>query len=421
MLKSFDPSSLASPRPPNMKACPMTQPLALEGVTILDLSRVLAGPWSTQILADLGAKVIKVEKPDRGDDTRIWGPPFIPGTTDAAYFACTNRNKHSVAVDFAREEGAAIIREMAKKADILVENFKLGGLAKYGLDYESLKSENPGLIYCSITGFGQTGPYAPRAGYDYLIQGMSGLMSVTGHDTPTKVGVAISDLVTGLYATISILAALRHREQTGQGQHIDCSLLDCQTAAMANQAANWLVGGVVPKAMGNNHPNVVPYRVFAVADGHIIIACGNDGQFQRLCQALGMKDEATDPRFVKNVDRVLNRQAIDDLIEARTKQLSKQQALELLEKHAVPGGPINNIPEVFEDPHIQARGLLNTLTREDGTNITAPGFPVKLSETPARSEIAPPTLGVHTNQVLEDMLSLQEKELEALRSKGIIG
>ena len=399
----------------------MTHPLALEGVTVLDLSRVLAGPWSTQILADLGAKVIKVEKPETGDDTRIWGPPFIPGTTDAAYFACTNRNKNSVAVDFAQEEGAAIIRAMAPKADILVENFKLGGLAKYGLDYESLKAENPGLIYCSITGFGQTGPYASRAGYDYLIQGMSGLMSVTGHETPTKVGVAISDLVTGLYATISILAALRHREETGQGQHIDCSLLDCQTAAMANQAANWLVGGVVPKPMGNSHPNVVPYRVFEVADGHIIIACGNDGQFQRLCQAFDMKEEATDPRFLKNVDRVLNRQAIDDLIEERTSKMSKQRALELLEQHAVPGGPINNIPEVFEDPHIQARGLLKTLERGDGTVITAPGFPVKLSETPARSDIAPPILGVHTQEVLQEMLMLKQDELDILRKKGIIG
>lgn len=404
----------------------MTHEMALEGLTVLDLSRVLAGPWCTQTLADLGAEVIKVEKPGQGDDTRGWGPPFLEGTTDAAYFTCCNRNKHSVAIDFSTKEGSELVRKLAKNADILVENYKLGGLKKYGLDYASLAKENPALIYCSITGFGQTGPYAHRAGYDFLVQGMSGMMSVTGAPDhlegggPVKAGVAISDLFTGLYATTSILAAVQYRHKTGKGQHIDCALLDCQVALMANQAANYLVGGMVPGRFGNNHPNVVPYRVYQVSDGYIIIACGNDGQFQRLCEALNIPELHGDARFLTNALRIINRDELDPLIENATRKFTKDEALSKLEQHQVPGGPINDLPDVFADPHIQARSMQQTLTRPDGTDVTVASFPVKLSETPAAHRSAPPQLGNATFDVLRDKLGLTPEDLKELAEGGLI-
>ena len=390
------------------------QPMALEGIKVLDLSRILAGPWSTQILGDLGADVVKVESPDGGDDTRKWGPPFmmLPDgeRTDAAYFACCNRNKRSVAIDFSTPAGAHRVRQLAAKADILVENYKLGGLRKYGLEYETLKIENPGLIYCSVTGFGQDGPYAARPGYDFLIQGMGGLMSITGGSDeapggePTKVGVAVCDLFTGMNATVAILAALQHRHKTGKGQYIDCSLLDSQVAMLANQASNWLNGGVEPGRLGNSHPNVVPYTVYPAKNGHIIISCGNDRQFQKLCAAFEQPELASDPRFVTNEARNNNRDAIDSTIAAETSKLEKQQIISLLEQAGVPCGPINTIREVFEEPHVVARGSEVAQHRADGAHFRTIGFPAKLSDTPASYRRPPPQLGGDSDTVFEDWL-----------------
>lgn len=389
-----------------------SDPSALAGVKVLDLSRILAGPSATQMLADLGADVVKVENPMGGDDTRSWGPPFIEDDkgvrSEAAYFACCNRNKRSVSLDFTTEEGAQSARALASKADILVENFKPGGLQKYGLDYESLKALNPGLIYCSITGFGQSGPYANRPGYDFLIQGMGGLMSITGQPDgspgaePVKVGVAICDLFTGLNAVSAILAALYYRTHSGKGQHIDCSLLDCQVAMLANQSSNWLNCGITPQRMGNNHPSIVPYRVFAVADGHVIINCGNDGQFSRLCAVLKVPEMAEDARFKTNEARCDNRALTDQTIADLLASYEKQALISLLEEANVPCGPINDIPAIFADSHLQHRQMEVELERGDGTAFKGVAYPPKLSKTPARYNSPPPQLGVHSQAVFKE-------------------
>ncbi|WP_347313561.1 CaiB/BaiF CoA transferase family protein [Defluviimonas sp. SAOS-178_SWC] len=336
----------------------MMTPLA--GLKVVELARILAGPWAGQTLADLGAEVIKVEAPE-GDDTRRWGPPFIEreGDRSAAYFHSCNRGKKSVTADFRTEEGQAFVRDLVKDADILIENFKVGGLAKYGLDYQSLRKVNPRLIYCSITGFGQTGPYAHRAGYDYIIQGMSGLMSVTGEPNgqPQKVGVAVTDIFTGVYATTAILAAVHQRGVTGEGQHVDMALFDVATSVMANQAMNYLASGIAPMRMGNAHPNIVPYSVFDCADGWIIIATGNDGQYRRLCMVLGLEALAEAPDYLTNADRIANRAALAETITSKTRTWSKSDLLAACEAEGVPAGPINDMGEVFADPQIVARGM----------------------------------------------------------------
>ncbi len=401
----------------------------LSHLKVLDLSRVLAGPWAGQALGDLGADVIKVESPQGGDDTRKWGPPFLDAlgeTRDAAYYTACNRNKRSVTIDFARPEGAEMVRRLAARCDVVIENFKVGGLAKYGLDHESLRACDPRLIYCSITGFGQTGPYAHRAGYDFLVQGMGGLMSVTGQPdgapgaAPMKVGVAVSDLFTGMYAVSAILAALIHRDRTGEGQHIDCALLDCQVAMLANQGANWLSGGLVPTRLGNNHPNVVPYSVYPVADGHVIVACGNDGQFRKLGIALGSPALADDARFSTNDARVRNRAATDDELTRLLAKLTREEAIAKLECAGVPCGPINALPDVFADPHVKARGLEVMLERSDGARVSGVAFPARLSATPATLRAAPPRLGQDTEAVLGEELGLDAPAIASLRAQGVV-
>lgn len=406
----------------------------LSHLTVLDLSRILAGPWATQVLADLGARVIKIESP-MGDDTRRWGPPFLTRdaaedhveASDAAYFTCCNRNKESVCVDFSKPEGAELVRKLAGEADILVENFKVGGLKKYGLDYASLRDINPQLVYCSITGFGQTGPYANRAGYDFLIQGMGGLMSITGQpeskgrpSEPLKTGVAIADEFTGMYAATSILAAIAHRDQTGQGQHIDCALLDCQVAMLANQASNWLVGKRTPRPMGNHHPNLVPYRAYPVQDGHVIIACGNDRQFRSFCKVLGLEGLGNDVRFITNADRVANRLELETLLENQLVRHTRDRIIQLLEAESVPCGPINTIPEVFDDPQVIAREMVAPLKRADGYEIPTVRYPAKFSATPATHRSAPPKLGTHTRALLTEDLQLDEASIDALVKAGVI-
>ncbi len=369
---------------------------ALSHIRVLDLSRVLAGPWATQTLADLGADVIKVESPE-GDDTRRWGPPWLEGGEESAYFLCTNRGKRSVRIDFRSPEGQQRVRELAKTADVVVENFKVGGLAKYGLDYASLAADNPGLVYCSITGFGQTGPYAARPGYDFLIQAMGGLMSVTGpaDGEPQKVGVALSDIMTGLYATIGILAALSEREQSGQGQHVDLALLDVTAATLANQASNFLVGGRVPTRLGNAHPNIVPYQAFATADGHCIVAVGNDKQFHSFVSELGLPELSDDPRFASNEARVANRDELVGMIQEKMLQSDRDEWLNRLEAAGVPAGPINNVDEVFTDPQVLARGMRVTLPHPDNPDLEVAGNPIKLSRTPVEYRRPPPKLGEH--------------------------
>lgn len=390
----------------------MTAPAALAGIRVLDLSRVLAGPWSTQILADLGADVVKVEVPGRGDDTRAWGPPFLKGADGedeigtSAYYLAANRNKRSIAVDFASSEGAALLRQLATKADIVIENFKVGGLKKYGLDWESLRAVKPNLVYCSVTGFGQTGPYASRGGYDFVAQGMGGFMAITGEEggQPLRAGVAMADVTTGLYATISILAALRHAERTGEGQHIDISLLDTQIACLANQAMNWLVGGVDPGRLGNRHPTVVPYKTFDVADGTIIIAIGNDGQFRAFCALMGVPQLAQDERFVTASARLINR----DAIEAEVQRLvANEPGLPLIDRLAaagVPAGPVNKVSEVFADLFITARNVVHDFVRADGAHIPSVAFPGKLSATPATMRRPPPRVGEDEQSILADWL-----------------
>jgi crotonobetainyl-CoA:carnitine CoA-transferase CaiB-like acyl-CoA transferase len=378
----------------------------------------------------LGAEVIKIEEPKRGDDTRSWGPPFLDPDTQAplsAYYLACNRNKRSVTVDIAHPKGAALIRQLAKTCDVVLENFKVGGLARYGLDYASLRAVNPALVYCSITGFGQDGPYAARGGYDFLIQGMGGLMSVTGpagsgEDThPTKVGVPVTDLFTGLYAVISIQAALRHRDQTGEGQHIDCALLDTQVAILANQGMNWLVGGRVPAPMGNDHPTVVPYRTFAVADGHVIVAVGNDGQFHALCQLLDRPQIAADPRYASNALRVEHRHALEHALTEALRPWSSADLITAMAAAGVPGGPINRINQVFEDPQVIARQMVDNIETDSGTAIPQIRYPARLSSTPATLRRPPPRLGQDTVEVLTQALGLDHKTLTALQAQGIIG
>jgi len=393
-----------------------TQRMApLAGVRVLDLSRILAGPWAGQLLADLGADVVKVERPGVGDDTRQWGPPWLKDeqghdTGDAAYFLCANRNKRSVTVDMATPEGQATIRALAARADVLLENFKVDGLKQYGLDFETLSKANAGLVYCSITGFGQTGPYAARAGYDFLIQGMGGLMSVTGRADgeegagPQKVGVALTDIMTGLYATIAVQAALAERARSGLGQHIDLALLDVQVACLANQAANFLAGGVVPRRMGNAHPNIVPYQDFPTADGDMILAIGNDGQFAKFCAAAGHAEWAGDARFATNPQRVANRAVLIPLIRQATVQRPTREWIGLLEKAGVPCGPINRLDEVFADPQVVSRGLRFDLPHANAGSVPLVANPIRFSATPIEHRRAPPMLGEHTEDVLAEWL-----------------
>ena len=404
---------------------------ALSNLVVLDLSRILAGPWAAQLLADLGAEVIKVERPGAGDDTRGWGPPFLRDkegneTAEAAYFMCANRNKKSVTVDFTKPEGQAVVRRLAARADIVIENFKMGGLKAYGLDYDSLRAVNPGLIYCSITAFGHTGPYAARPGYDFLIQAMGGLMSITGRKEgepgagPQKVGVALTDILTGLYGTVGILAALAHRERTGKGQHIDMALLDVQVACLANQAMNYLVSGTSPVALGNSHPNIVPYQDFPTADGHMIIAVGNDSQFARLCEALGDAALGTDPRYCNNRLRAENRSALIPLLNELTVRRSTRDWVATLESAGVPCGPINALDAVFEDPQVQARGTQIELPHPVAGTVPGVANPIRMSETKVAYRSAPPQLGAHTRQILQDMLGMGADEVNALAAQGIV-
>lgn len=398
---------------------------ALSHLKILDLSRVLAGPWATQLLADLGAEVIKIERPGVGDDTRTWGPPWWSdqaGEREAAYFLSTNRNKRSVTIDFTQPEGQTLVRELARQADVVVENFKVGGLKKYGLDYDSLRQINPRLVYCSITGFGQNGPYADRAGYDFLIQGMSGLMSVTGEPDgpPEKVGVALTDILTGLYAANAIQAALAYRDRDGSGvgQHIDLALLDVQIACMANQAMNFLVSGRAPGRLGNAHPNIVPYAAFPTADGHMILAVGNDRQFAAFARLAGQADWATDTRFATNAARVAHRDELTTLIRAVTVTRNTADWIGLLETDAVPCGPINTLDEIFDDPQVRHRQIKKTMNRAGDMPQVA--NPIHFSATPVRYEKPPPALGADTDTVLSEMLGTDKKALEALKTRGII-
>ena len=404
---------------------------ALSHLRVLDLSRVLAGPWSGQILADLGAEVIKVERPGNGDDTRAWGPPFLKdaygeNTSEAAYYLSANRNKQSVTIDFTRPEGQKLVRELAAKSDILIENFKVGGLAAYGLDYESLKAINPDLIYCSITGFGQTGPYAKRAGYDFMIQGLGGLMSLTGRPEgeegagPVKVGVALTDILTGLYSTVAILAALAHRDHDGGGQHIDMALLDVQVACLANQASNYLVGGVVPRRMGNAHPNIVPYQDFPTADGYMIIAVGNDSQFARFCAAAGHPEWARDERFATNPQRVAHRAILIPLMRQTTVMRTTAEWISAFEAQAVPCGPVNRIDQVFADPQVVARGLKVEMPHPTAGTVALVANPVRLSASPVQYRLPPPLLGQHTQEVLQQWLGLDRAEIDGLRERKVV-
>jgi crotonobetainyl-CoA:carnitine CoA-transferase CaiB-like acyl-CoA transferase len=387
---------------------------ALSHLKVLDLSRVLAGPWASQILADLGAEVIKIERPDVGDDTRSWGPPFMADpegtpTAESAYFLSTNRGKQSVCVDIKSPEGQATLRTLGADCDVLIENFKAGDAARYGLGYEALAAINPALVYCSITGFGQTGPLRERPGYDFMIQAMAGLMSVTGQPDgaegagPQKVGVALTDIMTGLYATIGILAALAERDRSGLGQHVDMALFDVTVAALANQASNYLVGGINPVRLGNAHPNIVPYQSFVVKDGHLVVAVGNDQQYRRFVEVLGCPELAGDPRFATNGDRVRNRDALVPLLQGKMLERGKDEWLELLEAAKVPVGPINTVAEVFAQPQVAARDMRVTVPHPQNPGLTLVGNPIKLSRTPVEYHRAPPTLGQHTEQVLSGL------------------
>jgi crotonobetainyl-CoA:carnitine CoA-transferase CaiB-like acyl-CoA transferase len=409
---------------------PGPAPGALHGVRVLDLSRVLAGPWCTQTLADLGADVIKIERPGSGDDTRGWGPPFLPGrdghdTAEAAYYLGANRNKRSVTVDIATADGQALIRHLARQSDVFVENFKVGDMARYGLDAATLRAINPRLVYCSITGFGQTGPYRDRAGYDYAIQGMGGLMSVTGERDdlpgggPQKVGVAVADLFTGMYATVAILAALRHRDATGEGQVIDMALLDAQVAMLANLGSNYLVTGKAPVRAGNAHQNIVPYQVFEVADGHLILAVGNDGQYRKFCEVAGCPELAEDPRFASNSDRVRHRAALVPLLAERMRSRSRADWLTALEAAKVPCGPINSLDEVFADPQVLARRMTVAVEHPFSDELRLVASPMKLSATPVSLRRAPPLLGQHTDEVLS-AAGLTSDEILRLRERGIV-
>jgi crotonobetainyl-CoA:carnitine CoA-transferase CaiB-like acyl-CoA transferase len=409
---------------------------ALAGVRVLDLSRVLAGPWCTQTLADLGADVIKIERPPGdghpgGDDTRGWGPPFLKDrdgrdTAEAAYFLGANRNKRSVTIDIAQAEGQALVRRLAAGCDLVVENYKVGDMARYGLDAATLRAQWPRLVYCSITGYGQTGPYRANAGYDYAVQGLGGLMSVTGERDdrpgggPQKVGVAVADLFTGMYATVAVLAALRHRDLTGEGQVIDMALLDTQVAMLANLGANFLVTGVAPQRAGNAHQNIVPYQVFEVADGHLILAVGNDAQFERLCAVAGCPELAADPRYAQNANRVRHREVLIPLLAERLIQRPRAAWLAALDAAKVPCGPINDLADVFADPQVQARGMMTSVAHPHTDALHLVASPMKLSATPVTLRRAPPLLGQHTDEVLGE-LGIAGDERARLRSLGVIG
>jgi crotonobetainyl-CoA:carnitine CoA-transferase CaiB-like acyl-CoA transferase len=396
----------------------------LTGIKVLDLSRVLAGPWATQILADLGAEVIKIEKPGEGDETRTWGPPYLErdGAREAAYFLAANRGKKSVCIDIAKPEGARLIADLAVQADVLIENFKVGGLQRYGLDFATLSVLNPRLVYCSITGYGQDGPYAEKPGYDFVIQAMGGMMSLTGaaDGEPMKAGVAITDLMTGLYAANAIQAALHHRHQTGGGQHIDLALMDVQVAMLANQALNYFVTGRNPGRWGNAHPNIVPYQAFAAQDGDLVVAVGNDGQFTRLCQAIGAGDLVTDPRFTRNADRVKNRAALVTRLQAVFAEEPVAHWIDRLDAAGVPVGGVNGLDQVFADPQVVSRGLRIDLPH--ATLGTAPGVasPIRLSDADVGATSAPPALGADTRQVLSDRLGLDDGRLRQLADDGVI-
>ncbi|HLU19964.1 MAG TPA: CaiB/BaiF CoA-transferase family protein [Pusillimonas sp.] len=402
---------------------------ALQDIVVLDLSRILAGPWSTQNLADLGADVIKVERPGTGDDTRRWGPPFATDPDgvagDAAYFFCCNRGKRSITLDFTVDAGRSVLLELVKKADILVENYKVGGLKKYGLDYDTLSQINPRLIYCSVTGFGQSGPYATRPGYDALIQAMGGLMSITGESDdvpgggPQKVGVAVVDILTGLYATSAILAALHQRGRTGKGQHIDVSLLDVQVAMLANQASNYLIGNQVPGRLGSAHPSIVPYQPFACADGHVMLAIGNDTQFANLCLAAGCPDLATDPRFATNAQRVLNRDTLIPLLQQRMACKTIDEWCDLGNRHGFPCGPINTVDRVFEDEQVKARQIRVDIDSARYGKVATVASPMRLSDSPVQYKAPPPELGEHTDDVLSE-LGLDAAKIAELRQMKAI-
>ncbi|RYX91343.1 MAG: CoA transferase [Comamonadaceae bacterium] len=409
---------------------------SLDGIRILDLSRVLAGPWCTQTLADLGADVIKIERPGSGDDTRTWGPPFLKNadgsdTAEAAYYLGANRNKRSVTCDISLPAGQALVRELAAHCDVFVENFKVGDMARYGLDFASIKALNPRIVYCSVTGFGQDGPYAERAGYDYAIQGMGGLMSVTGERDdlgggPQKVGVAVADLMTGMYATVAILAALRHAEKTGEGQQVDMALLDTQVAMLANLGANYLVSGKAPQRAGNAHQNIVPYQVFEVApapDGsreHLILAVGNDSQYAKFCKVANIPELATNPLFAKNRDRVLNRAQLVPVLEAVMKTRAKADWLAALEAAKVPCGAINNLQEVFADPHVASRGMVTQWTHPLREDLKLVSSPIRLSVTPVRTDLPPPLLGQHTEEVLRTVLNYPAERIAGLQQQEVI-
>ena len=407
---------------------PTAAPQALAGIKVLDVSRVLAGPWCTQILADFGADVIKIESIGHGDDTRGWGPPDLPAepgwesSRGSAYYLSCNRNKRSVAIDLAHPEGAALVRRLAAEADVLVENFKFGGLKKFGLDYDSLRDINPRLVYCSVTGFGHTGPYADRPGYDFVAQAMGGMMSITGEKDgpPIRPGVAMADLSTGMYAAVSVLIALRHAERTGEGQHIDCSLLDTQIATLANQGLSYLVGGVSPGRLGNAHPTVVPYRVFDAADGSVVVAVGNDAQFRTLCAVLELPELAADPRYAINSQRVIHRDTLEATLQAAIGTHQVHALIDTLCARNVPCGPVNTIGQIFEDPFIEARGVVHRFRRGDGVEVPSVAFPGKFSLTPAQFERPPPHVGEHTGEVLGQWLGLDEEQRERLRRDGAI-
>jgi len=399
----------------------------LKGIRVLDLSRVLAGPWASQVLADLGASVIKIEKPGLGDDTRGWGPPYLKDrrgreTSESAYFLSTNRGKRSAAIDISKKEGAEAVRKLAKRADVILENFKVGGLRKYRLDYALLKKINPKLVYCSITGFGQTGPRRHQPGYDFMIQGMGGLMSITGTEAsgPLKAGVAIADISTGLYAAIAILGALLSREKTGKGQHIDLALLDVQASWLANQAMNYLITGKPPKRHGNAHPNIVPYQAFATKDGHIIVAVGNEGQFARLAKLIGRPELASNPAYSTNRKRVENRKALSAILERAFKRRTQGAWLAALDREKIPAGPINDLAEVFAEPQVKARGVVKRLKHPLAGTVPQVTTPIHYSRTKLAYRLAPPLLGQHTDEVLREA-GFTKAAIARLREKGVAG
>ena len=401
----------------------MTSPIGpLSGLRVLDLTRVLAGPTCTQMLGDLGAEVIKIERPEAGDDTRGFAPPFVPNTKESAYFVGVNRNKKSVTLDIAKPEGQAIIHKLLEHCDILVENFKVGALAKYGLGYEQLAKTHPRLIYCSITGFGQTGPYAPRPGYDALIQAMGGVMSLTGepNGSPQKVGVPVADLFAGLYGCIGILAAVNHRNSTGQGQQIDIGMLDTHVAWLANQGMNYLATGENPARLGNQHPNIAPYQEFPTKDGYLILAVGNDPTFERFCKAFGQEALLADPRFATNPIRVQNRQLVTDTLTPVMKSKTTAEWIDALEALKIGCGPINTLEQVFADPHVQAREMVVEMAHCSGETVKVIANPVKLSATPPSYRSPPPVLGEHTEDVLASVLKMSASDIAALREKGIL-